>query len=401
MTGLHDDILPRIEALETSLEGLGHQLGLALEYRASDPHGALGKCRGVLESLLIDIHRREVGEPPERAGLLDLIRSRAINKTVPRRVMTRMQTVRDLGNVGSHLGEVNDADATLALGCMSEVIGWYLKRYGAAGGAADVDGEDEARGPAQPPAAELPLSPIGRSSRGGLWLVALGLVVVGGVTAVVLWRGSSGDEASKAPRAALEATRHADSGGPCPTAVQLTGVWRFKTVVLAAGKRGAKGTRGYYRMMITADGCEVRATVSKLGYNNKRFEPDQEQTGSALLELPPGGSTFVQARASFVLRNSAKNALDTHFDFVFDGDRLHGYWRHEGDEWERRQLRGVLGGRRGSEDVVGPTSARGQPCVVRCRLVCDGDLRDISEPLASCLSRCDMNDWLAIKTCSR
>ena len=399
MTGLRDDILPRIEALETSMEGLGHQLGLALKYRDSDPHGALGKCRGVLESLLIDIHRREAGEPPERAGLLDLIRSRAIHKTVPRRVMTRMQTVRDLGNVGSHLGEVNDADATLALGCMSEVIGWYLKRYGAAGVAAGVEGEDQARGVPQPKVAGFPPSPIGTLSGRGFWLIALGLVVVGGVVAVALLRSSAGDEDSKTPPAGLEATGHADSGGPCPTTRHLTGVWRFKTVVLSAGKRGAKGTRGYYRMMITADGCEVRATVSKLGYNNKRFAPAQEQTGSALLELPPGGSKLVQARASFVLRNSAKNALDTHFDFVFDGDRLHGYWRHEGDEWERRQLRGVLGGRRGSEDVVGPKSVRGQPCVVRCRLACDGELRDDSKPLASCLSRCARHPWLVPESC--
>lgn len=397
MSNPPDDIMKRIDALEASLEGLGQQLQLALEYRSRDPHGALNKCRAVLESVLRDVHRRELGEPAVRAGLLDLLRTDVIHRTIPRRVVARMHSVRDLGNVGSHLGEVNDADATMALDCINEIIGWYLERYGF---------------PAQPPVDPgegQPVRELGPSASGTATtrrhrhtrvLLALGLLVLGIVLALGVWRiTSTSTESSSRSSTTAEHSAGTDDSGACPGARNLAGLWRFKTVVLSAKSDKAIGTQGFYRMMVAVDGCEVRATVSKTGYTRKAFKAAREQTGSGLLEQTRLAEGLVGASASFVLRNNSRFPLDTHFDFVFQGDALFGYWRHENDEWARARLRGVLVGHRGDGEVAGTTSADGQPCVTRCRLACPPEVESAAEPLASCLARCAREPWRDINNC--
>lgn len=130
------DLEDRIAKLEKSLATVAKELQLALRYAQPDAAGSLNKSRVVMEKLLLHIYQVEMGKPPRKALLGDIMCDNQFTRKIERRILTRINTIRDFGNQGSHPEPVLPDDAVRALQDVCDVIEWYLPRYATATGPA-------------------------------------------------------------------------------------------------------------------------------------------------------------------------------------------------------------------------------------------------------------------------
>ena len=50
-------------------------------------------------------------------------------RRIDRRILSRMNAIRDMGNLGPHGESVEPSDAARVLDDLCEVLDWYLRRY--------------------------------------------------------------------------------------------------------------------------------------------------------------------------------------------------------------------------------------------------------------------------------
>jgi hypothetical protein len=125
---LHD-LENRLGKLEKALSAFSQELRLALRYIQADAGSSLTKSRLVLEKLLIQVYTLEMGQDPRKPLLGDMLVDNQFTRKIERRILSRMNAIRDMGNLGPHGEFVKPNDAARVLEDLCEVLEWYLHRY--------------------------------------------------------------------------------------------------------------------------------------------------------------------------------------------------------------------------------------------------------------------------------
>ncbi|MCD4735848.1 MAG: DUF4145 domain-containing protein [Bacteroidales bacterium] len=104
-------------------------LELAFKYIKTDPQGSLVKTRSILEIILNEIYIIEMEKDPKKPEIGTILNDNQFKKKIERNIATRMNSVRDMGNLGAHGIEVKSNDASDILAFLCEIIDWYLRKY--------------------------------------------------------------------------------------------------------------------------------------------------------------------------------------------------------------------------------------------------------------------------------
>lgn len=125
----HKALADRITALETRVADLASYLQSALDYLSSDPQSSLTKSRVILEKLLLQLYRGTMTREPARPMIGDMLSDRAFTAALPRRIVARMNAIRDMSNLGPHGEEVDATDAMRVMRDLIDVLEWYVSHY--------------------------------------------------------------------------------------------------------------------------------------------------------------------------------------------------------------------------------------------------------------------------------
>jgi hypothetical protein len=123
------DLQTRVARLEQTISAFAAELQLAFRYVRPDAASSLTKSRVVLEKLLLQVYSLEMGREPRKPLLGDMLADNQFTKKVERRIVSRMNAIRDMGNLGPHGEAVEPNDAARVLDDLCEVLEWYLRRY--------------------------------------------------------------------------------------------------------------------------------------------------------------------------------------------------------------------------------------------------------------------------------
>ena len=160
-----DELEPRIRKLERDLAKFAESLQLAFRYIRSDAGSSLTKSRLVLEKLLIEVYVTEMEKEPRKPLLAEMLAENQFTRKIERRILSRMESIRNMGNLGPHGEPVEPCDAERVLDDLCAVLDWYLQRYMRRQAGAAADG-------APPPACRRPgggAGAIWRSAEGRPW----------------------------------------------------------------------------------------------------------------------------------------------------------------------------------------------------------------------------------------
>ncbi len=124
----NNDLENRLRRLEEAFEAFSKDLHLAFQYMQPDAASSLTKSRVVLEKLIKQIYIAEMGRGPKKPLLGDMLADNQFTRKIDRRILSRMNAIRDLANLGAHGEHVVANDATRALDDLAEVLDWYLQR---------------------------------------------------------------------------------------------------------------------------------------------------------------------------------------------------------------------------------------------------------------------------------
>jgi hypothetical protein len=123
-----DHLESRVGKLEKALSAFSEELRFALRYIQHDAASSLTKSRVVLEKLLVRIYTVEMGQEPRKPLLGDILVDNQFTRKIDRRILSRMNSIRDMGNLGSHGEPVQPSDAARVLDDLCEVLEWFLQR---------------------------------------------------------------------------------------------------------------------------------------------------------------------------------------------------------------------------------------------------------------------------------
>lgn len=125
----HTALADRVAALEARVAEFASYLRSALEYLSSDPQSSLTKSRVVLEKVLLALYRSAIKKEPPRPMIADMLSEKALTTSIPRRILARMNAIRDMSNLGPHGGEVDTADAVRVMRDLVDVLEWYVLNH--------------------------------------------------------------------------------------------------------------------------------------------------------------------------------------------------------------------------------------------------------------------------------
>jgi formylglycine-generating enzyme required for sulfatase activity len=139
-------LLSRVERLPEQLREAREGVQRAIRIADQDPDMALTRSRKVLELVVREVYERRCREPPGTRPLENLLQRLVRDGFLPTRLDAYANTVRMLGNVGTHrFGEqVTTADVGQSLSQLMPILEWY--------------GEEEKPGGSSPVAASEPAS---------------------------------------------------------------------------------------------------------------------------------------------------------------------------------------------------------------------------------------------------
>ena len=129
MTSDYNYLYTKIVILQTRLINLADFLQSAFTYLPSDPHSSLTKCRIILEKILKSIYVYELGKEPSYTMIGQILSDKPFTSKMPKRILARMNFIREMANLGSHGGEVNRGDAIRVLHDLVDVLDWYVLNY--------------------------------------------------------------------------------------------------------------------------------------------------------------------------------------------------------------------------------------------------------------------------------
>ena len=125
MSPEHEFLTNRVEALAQRVGDLFAFAESALSYIASDPQSSFTKSRVALEKLLLTLFRHEMKCEPKRPMLGGM----SFTAHIPRRILARMNAVRDMSNLGPHGECVDTTDATRVMRDLLDILQWYAINY--------------------------------------------------------------------------------------------------------------------------------------------------------------------------------------------------------------------------------------------------------------------------------
>jgi tetratricopeptide (TPR) repeat protein len=119
----------KINNLVAAIPAFAEDLRLALQYVPTDAASSLTKSRIVMEKVLVSVFQAEMGHEPKKPLLGDMLTDNQFTRKIERRVLARINSIRDMGNLGPHGEQVEPSDAAKVLDDLCAVLDWYLKRY--------------------------------------------------------------------------------------------------------------------------------------------------------------------------------------------------------------------------------------------------------------------------------
>jgi formylglycine-generating enzyme required for sulfatase activity len=129
-TQVLDELESRALKLAKELADFGTELRLAYAYSDVDPASSLTKSRIVMEKLLLEVYAKEMGHEPKKPLLGDMLADNQFTRKLERRILSRMNAIRDMGNLGPHGEAVEAIDAVNVLDNLCTILDWYLQRTG-------------------------------------------------------------------------------------------------------------------------------------------------------------------------------------------------------------------------------------------------------------------------------
>jgi formylglycine-generating enzyme required for sulfatase activity len=243
-----EDLEGRVRKLEQEFAAFGHEIRLAYHYIHPDCASSLTKSRMVMEKILVRIYEAEMGKGPRKPLLGEMLADNQLTRKIDRRILSRMNAIRDMGNLGPHGEPVRPDDAERVLDDLCTVLDWCLTRYAAqlrkrgsslAGGpAASAAPFPPASGAGPPlpaaagvvptPEPPLPVPPRPRRKRKGpviaLLLGAAAVAFAGAAGALLHYAGLDTRGPASSPRKAEEPTasrRDGEPAAPAPRANSL------------------------------------------------------------------------------------------------------------------------------------------------------------------------------------
>jgi hypothetical protein len=116
----------------------------------------------VMEKVLVRLFTAEMGREPKKPLSADMLADNQFTRKIERRIHSRMNAIRDMGNLGPHGEAVRASDARRVLEDLCEVLDWYRQRLSP--GTSPPDAADEGVGGAILPAAGDPAHAHGPSA---------------------------------------------------------------------------------------------------------------------------------------------------------------------------------------------------------------------------------------------
>src|ERR1022692_2280767 len=96
------DLLKRLDHLSDQFNDLRDGVQKAVRIADEDPEMALTRARKVLEYVIRDVYERRINEPPGTRPLENLLQRLVKDGFFPDRLDAYANTIRKLGNVGTH-----------------------------------------------------------------------------------------------------------------------------------------------------------------------------------------------------------------------------------------------------------------------------------------------------------
>jgi formylglycine-generating enzyme required for sulfatase activity len=129
MDPLLQPLLRRLEQLSDQFRELRAGVQKAIQVAEIDPEMALTRARKVLEFVVREVFERRVNEPPGTRPLENLLQRLSKDGHLPARLAAYANTVRELGNVGTHhFGQgVTVDDVSLSLSQLGLILKWYFE----------------------------------------------------------------------------------------------------------------------------------------------------------------------------------------------------------------------------------------------------------------------------------
>jgi hypothetical protein len=124
-----NDLEARVSKLERAVATFSEELRLAFRYIQSDAASSLTKSRLVMEKVLREVFTLEMGQEPRKPLLGEMLADNQFTRKIERRILSRMNAIRDMGNLGPHGETVEPSDAAKVLDDLCEVLDWYLRHY--------------------------------------------------------------------------------------------------------------------------------------------------------------------------------------------------------------------------------------------------------------------------------
>lgn len=119
----------RIKKFNLSDQEIKRNLETALDLVETDPALSIARTRMTLEVIIKNIFKKNGKALPPSADIRSLLKTNFAFKSIEPRIMTRMHTIRSMGNLGIHSENVNNKDALMGLENLCDVMDWYIGKY--------------------------------------------------------------------------------------------------------------------------------------------------------------------------------------------------------------------------------------------------------------------------------
>lgn len=122
----------RVEKIQQELGVLYTDVQRALSYAKDDPESAATKAGRALESMLLQIHRREVDSTSTRPLTIEQLKE-PLARILPDNIKMQVEVVQRFRNHGAHHRDavLEAGDINAALSAFVRITEWYVANYGA------------------------------------------------------------------------------------------------------------------------------------------------------------------------------------------------------------------------------------------------------------------------------